>query len=185
MWTIFKDVFEFITILLWCFGFFTVKHVGSQLHWPGIKPAPPALEGNILTTGPPGKSWSLFLIFLGQLSLTNTKIRFKQNWTRIKSAPWVRCPAGLISGQSASFPGVQTRNPSEKEVSSPRAISPHGDAGFSAVNRKKEGKEWAPGSRARGGKKQAELWTLEPVLVRVPPEADCEAGLRRDWRKYR
>ena len=63
MWTIFKDVFEFITILLWCFGFFTVKHVGSQLHWPGIKPAPPALEGNILTTRPPGKSWSPILDF--------------------------------------------------------------------------------------------------------------------------
>ena len=25
---------------------------------PGIKPMPPALEGKILTTGPPGKSWN-------------------------------------------------------------------------------------------------------------------------------
>ena len=24
--------------------------------WPGIKPAPPVLEGEVLTTGPPGKS---------------------------------------------------------------------------------------------------------------------------------
>ena len=29
---------------------------GVLAHWPGIKPAPPALEGEVLTTGLPGKS---------------------------------------------------------------------------------------------------------------------------------
>ena len=32
--------------------------------WPGIKPAPPALEGEVLTTGPPEKSQQLFIEYL-------------------------------------------------------------------------------------------------------------------------
>ena len=36
-----------------------VRHVGILAPGPGIKPAPPALEGEVLTTGPPGKSWEL------------------------------------------------------------------------------------------------------------------------------
>ena len=56
MWTVFKDVFEFITTVLWCFGFLAVKHVGSQLHRPGMKPAPHGLGGSTLITGLPGKS---------------------------------------------------------------------------------------------------------------------------------
>ena len=97
----------------------------------------------------------------------------------------MRGPAGLISGEYTSFPGGQTGNPSEKEVSSPRAVRPYGNAGLSAVNWKEEGKERASGSRTRGGEKKAEVWTPEPVIVWVPPEADCEAGLRGDGRKYR
>ena len=32
--------------------------------WPGIKPTPPALEGQVLTTGPPGKTHFNFFKFL-------------------------------------------------------------------------------------------------------------------------
>ena len=37
-----------------CFGFLDVRHVRSS--WPGIKSILPALEGKVLTIGPPGKS---------------------------------------------------------------------------------------------------------------------------------
>ena len=40
-----------------CFGFLATRHVG-----PGIQPIPPALEGEVLTTGPPGKSQD-FIVF--------------------------------------------------------------------------------------------------------------------------
>ena len=43
-----------ITCVLW--GFFGPKSCGILDSWPGIEPAPPALEGEVLVTGPPGKS---------------------------------------------------------------------------------------------------------------------------------
>ena len=56
MWTIFKVFIEFVTILL----LFYVLVFWPQGMWdlpgPGIEPTPPALEGEVLTTGPPGKS---------------------------------------------------------------------------------------------------------------------------------
>ena len=38
------------------FWFFGRKACGILAPRPGIKPSRPALEGNVLTTGPPGKS---------------------------------------------------------------------------------------------------------------------------------
>ena len=38
------------------FWFFGPEACGILAPWPGIEPAPPALEGEVLTTGPPGKS---------------------------------------------------------------------------------------------------------------------------------
>ena len=63
MWTIFKVFIEFVTVLL----LFYVLVFWPQGMWllgprPGIEPAPPALEGEVLTTGPPEKS--LFVLFL-------------------------------------------------------------------------------------------------------------------------
>ena len=59
MWTIFKVFIEFVTILflfLW-FGFLGHEACEILAPRPGIEPAPPALEGEVLiTTGPPGKS---------------------------------------------------------------------------------------------------------------------------------
>ena len=45
-----------------CFVFFGCKASGILGPWPGIEPAPPALEGKDLTTGLPGKShkWQFF-----------------------------------------------------------------------------------------------------------------------------
>ena len=64
MWTIFKVFIEFVTILL----LFHVLVFWPQSIWnfstqPGIKPAPPALEGELLTTGLPGKFQTRVLIW--------------------------------------------------------------------------------------------------------------------------
>ena len=65
MWTIFKVFIEFVTILLlfYVFWFFGLKARGILAPQPGIEPAPPAPEGEVLTTEPPGKSlfWVLTL----------------------------------------------------------------------------------------------------------------------------
>ena len=57
MWTIFKVFIEFVTILLlftfWLFGHEACGILAPQ---PGIEPAPPPLEGDVLAIGPPGKS---------------------------------------------------------------------------------------------------------------------------------
>ena len=63
MWTIFKVFIEFVTILL-LFWFFGCKACGIPIPAPrpGMEPAPPVLEGEVLTTGPPGKSFPLCLM---------------------------------------------------------------------------------------------------------------------------
>ena len=37
-----------------------VRHVGSLTPLPGIKPTPPSLESEVLTTGPPGSLHAAF-----------------------------------------------------------------------------------------------------------------------------
>ena len=63
MWTIFKVFIEFVTILLLFYVFWLFGHetCGILAPSPGIEPAPPALEGEVLTTGPHGKSQHLYL----------------------------------------------------------------------------------------------------------------------------
>ena len=52
--TIFKVFTEFVTILLLFYVLvFGVKAGGILAPWPGVEPAPPALEGEVLTTGLP------------------------------------------------------------------------------------------------------------------------------------
>ena len=57
MWTLFKLLTEHVTILLL---FYDLGGGVAAKRQPGIKSTPPALEGEILITGPPGKSLSLF-----------------------------------------------------------------------------------------------------------------------------
>ena len=56
MCTISKVFIELVTMLLkkkfWFFGHNACEILAP---WPGIKPTPPTLEGDVLTTGPPGK----------------------------------------------------------------------------------------------------------------------------------
>jgi len=57
MWAIFKVFIGFVTILL-CFMFWFFGHeaYGILVPQPGVTAAPLELEGNVLTTRPPGKS---------------------------------------------------------------------------------------------------------------------------------
>ena len=45
--------------MFWFFGHEACAILAPR---PGIEPAPPALEGEVLTTGPPGKSLELIII---------------------------------------------------------------------------------------------------------------------------
>ena len=58
MWTILKVFLELVTIFLLRFMFWIFGHeaCGISAPQPGIKPVLPALEGEVLTTGPSGKS---------------------------------------------------------------------------------------------------------------------------------
>ena len=47
------------------FWFFGPEACGISTPRPGVEPTPPALEGEVLTTGPPGKSPRPFFIFRG------------------------------------------------------------------------------------------------------------------------
>ena len=76
MWTIFKVFFEFVTILLLlCFGFFGCEACGILDPPPGIEPTPSALEGEVLTTGLPGKSQA-FCFCTWKMNLLTTIYRW-------------------------------------------------------------------------------------------------------------
>ena len=69
--TFLKVFVEFLTILfILCFGFFGSEVCGILAPQPGIELARPALEGKVLTTGPPGKSQGSFnFLFLAIMGL--------------------------------------------------------------------------------------------------------------------
>ena len=58
MQTTFLVFIEFVTtvVSVLCFQFFYHEACGILVPQPGIKPTLPVLEGEVLTTGPPGKS---------------------------------------------------------------------------------------------------------------------------------
>ena len=62
MWTIFK---VFMNLLQYCFcfmfWFFGLEACGILAPTPGMEPTPPALEGEVFTTGPPGKTQNVFI----------------------------------------------------------------------------------------------------------------------------
>ena len=55
MWPVFKVLNESVTMLL-LFYFFVQEACGILAPWAGIEPISIALEDEVLTTGPPGKS---------------------------------------------------------------------------------------------------------------------------------
>ena len=82
MWTIFKVLIEFVTILL-LFYILVLGHkvCGIFAPWAGIKPTPLALEGKVMTTGLPGKSYVVWLLDSCLLSHS-----FHGSWVQV----WLR-----------------------------------------------------------------------------------------------
>ena len=82
MWTFFKVFIEFVTTLLlfYVFGFFFGPQACEiPAPRPGIKPTPPALEGQVLTTGPPGKTLHLLI----QIDVFSLFVSFNQLFNNI------------------------------------------------------------------------------------------------------
>ena len=61
MWTIFHFTELVTTMLLFYVLIFGHKTCGILVPQSGIEPAPPAMEGEVLTTRPPGKNLYAFL----------------------------------------------------------------------------------------------------------------------------
>ena len=72
MWTTFKVFNEFVIILFYDLFFFGREACGILGPWPGIKRAPPPLEG-VLTIGQPGKSLTVFYNFKNWHMLSTLK----------------------------------------------------------------------------------------------------------------
>ena len=63
MWTIFKVFIKYVTILLLVYTLrFGHEACGILPSQPGLEPAPPALEDEALTIGPPGKSRKFWIL---------------------------------------------------------------------------------------------------------------------------
>ena len=81
MTSVFKKILvSLLNLLQYCFCFmfcfFWLKACGILAPQPGNQPAPPALEGKVLTTGPPGKSLHDFVF---SHSPSNSKLQ--THWT--------------------------------------------------------------------------------------------------------
>ena len=76
MWTTFKVFIEFVTtvfIVVYVPFFFGHKSWGN-LSSPEMEPVPPALESEVLTTGPPGKSQHNVVLCIHRLFLSLLRI---------------------------------------------------------------------------------------------------------------
>ena len=63
MWTIFKVFIEFVIIFLLCYVLAFWPRCMILGPWPGTEPTPPALQGEVFATRPPGKSLKFLLLF--------------------------------------------------------------------------------------------------------------------------
>ena len=74
MWIIFKVFIELLTVLLLVYvWFFWSRGMWNLSSLTGLKPAPSALEGEVLTTGPPGKS-QMWLFKCSLILVSNTSL---------------------------------------------------------------------------------------------------------------
>ena len=58
MWTILKVFIEFVSVF--SFWFIGCQACGISAPWPKMEPVPSALEGEVLSNGPQGKSQGMF-----------------------------------------------------------------------------------------------------------------------------
>ena len=71
------------------FWFFGRKAGGILTPRLGIEPTPPALEGEVLTTGLPGKSLELLYYFLNQISIIKKYWNFMPNSCETIPVSWI------------------------------------------------------------------------------------------------
>ena len=69
---LFINLFKCCYCFMFCFS--GHKACGILASWPGIEPTPPALEGEVLTTGLPGKSWGFLLVELPCVQMLSNPI---------------------------------------------------------------------------------------------------------------
>ena len=107
-----------------CVGFFGYKSCGILAPWPGIKSAPPALEGEVWTPGPPGKSW--------QISFLGPECQWVLVWYWAEHAAWTSrpwtphhpasrglavCSRSVLTSPGSSFSATAWRTKSWRNVS--------------------------------------------------------------------
>ena len=123
LWTIFKVFIEFVTVLL-LFRFFGLQACSVLAPWSGIKSTPPALEGEVLTTGPPGKScpcyFCRFISYVSSLYSPRASLEY-QPLHAPSTPPWgVDACRPLSSGLAATVSphGCRTSFRSQLKVTS-------------------------------------------------------------------
>ena len=84
----FKVFMEFVTILLLFYVSWGHQACRILAPWLGIEPTPPALEGKVLTTGPPGKSGPCTNFKLMNIVLTHSPVE-RQQWGK-EAGAWNR-----------------------------------------------------------------------------------------------
>ena len=78
MWTILKPLLNLLQYCF-CFMFWSFGHEACRIMATprGMEPVLPALEGEVLTTGPPGKSWPcVFEIARYTYLLKNVRVKY-------------------------------------------------------------------------------------------------------------
>ena len=84
----FKVFMEFVTILLLFYVSWGHQACRILAPWLGIEPTPPALEGKVLTTGPPGKSGPCTNFKPMNIVLTHSPVE-RQQWGK-EAGAWNR-----------------------------------------------------------------------------------------------
>ena len=98
-----KSSLNLLQYCFWCFFYVLVfghKACWILAPWPGIELTPPAWEGKVLTTGPPGKSPNTFL-FWGALS--PYKFRWHQGASMGPTPDWPKIPTSILESWGGSL----------------------------------------------------------------------------------
>ena len=141
MWTILKVFTEFTVILFLFYISFGHKTCELLPPWPGIGPAPPALEGKVFTTGIPGQSREghfgflfNFLCIWGYSRLTNNVVIFSSEQGRDSA---IHIQASILPQTP-----LPSKLPQNAEQSSVRSMA--GPRGLSILNMRRAVRAWPP-----------------------------------------
>ena len=79
-------------LVFFFFGFFLLQGMWDPSSQPGIEPTSPALEGEVLTTGPPGKSHDLSVLILHLSGLGQDSINRWMQMGKVGFLDWTPKP---------------------------------------------------------------------------------------------